>query len=420
MALLLTSVRMVDSTVLEPFIYVVSGVLKLWHLLIHNVLGVNDSTAWAFALLGLVVTVRGLITPISWIQYMSSRRSIVMRPELAALNKEYETRTDKESVAELETKRKELRQRHNYNPLAGCLPMLIQIPIFFGLYRVVVQMSRPSETLEVPDGASVGLLNATEMRSFINAELFGYPLPAYVAMSEEHLAALGTTRDEVLQFVLPTLLLAVFFTMFNLFQTVRRNRLTMDWTSKISRVANKIILFMIPFIPIMLISFGLTGQAPVAIIAYWFANNLWTLAQTTLIRIRVDQLMPLSEEHQASTNEAKEAFLTELRERRTYRRGVRRRQALGAIQPWRIPEIRRELNAEKAERREKSAAEKAERKRIRKEQSAARTQLIKDKNERKRQERLAKKNGETTAKSSSPPEEPAASDEPGPEQSPKD
>ncbi|WP_290218164.1 membrane protein insertase YidC [Corynebacterium atrinae] len=411
---------MVDSTVLEPFIYLVSGVLKLWHLLIHNLLGVNDSTAWALSLLGLVITVRGLITPISWIQYLSSRRSIVMRPELEALNKEYESRTDKESVAELEVKRKELRQRHNYNPMAGCLPMLIQIPIFLGLYRVVVQMSRPSETLEVPEGASVGLLNATEMRSFINAELFGYPLPAYVAMSEEHLAALGTTRSEVMQFVLPTLLLAVFFTMFNLFQTVRRNRLTMDWSSKLSRGANKMIVFMIPFIPVMLISFGLTGQAPVAIIAYWFANNLWTLAQTSYIRFRIDQLMPLSDVHLAATDEAKEAFLSDLRERRAHRRAVRRRKATGAIKPWKIPEIRRELKAENAERREKATAEKAERKRIRKEQSAARTELIKEKNERKRQARLAKKNPDAAAKLNNPPEEPATSDEPNPEPSPTD
>ncbi|WIM73392.1 membrane protein insertase YidC [Corynebacterium suedekumii] len=235
---------------LDPFIYLVSGVLKLWHLLLNSVLGLDDSTAWVLALIGLVVTVRGLIAPFSWMQMRTARTSVIMRPELAALNAEYADRTDKESVAEHERRRKELSRRYNHRPAAGCVPMLIQIPVFIGLYRTVLQMARPSENLEVAPDTRIGFLNAEEITAFLNAEIRGIPLPAYLSMPQEMLAQLGTTRDEVRGFILPIVILAVIFTTANLAGSIYRNLETLDWESSLARGTQKMLIGMTVLVPL--------------------------------------------------------------------------------------------------------------------------------------------------------------------------
>ncbi|WP_165857946.1 membrane protein insertase YidC [Corynebacterium alimapuense] len=413
---------------LDPFIYFVSGVLKLWHLLLQDVLGADYSLTWALSLFGLVVTVRILIAPFTWIQLRSSRTTVRMRPELTALNEEFQHRTDKESVAQHQQRRKELQKRYNYRPAAGCLPMLIQIPVFLGLYRVVLSMSRPTESLQVAADFRVGFLTAPEINSFLNAEFNGVPLPAYVAMSTDQLSSLGTTAEEVLGLVLPTLLLAVAFTVLNLSMSLYFSSKTLDWGSPAVQAIRRFQIGLTIFVPVILLSLGLLSPLPVAIILYWFANNLWTLAQSLTFQLMLNHRMPLDEAYQAHHKKQRDTARETNKEKRTYRASVRRRKALGVIKPWRIPEIRRELIAEKTEKQVLSAAEKAKKKELFKAKQASRRALNQEKIARRRAEREAKKAGDSTpadadteeTRLSNPPEEQATSDEPDPGQSPKD
>lgn len=395
---------------LEPFIYPVSGVLKLWHILMHSVFGMDDSTAWLVSIFGLVLTVRLLLIPLFWTQAKSARIGVAMRPEQAALHEEYATRTDKESVAEHRRKTKELRESHGYKVSAGCLPMLIQIPVFLGLYQVLLRMSRPAAGLEVAEDARIGLLNATEIQAFLRATVNDVPLSAYVAMPEETLSRLGTTSADVRGFILPFLLGAVVFTTGNLIASIIRNTRTIDWDSAMARGLNRFLIGMTVFVPVLLITLALNGPLPVAIILYWFANNLWTLVQSLILYPLVHRRIPLDESFEEFTRERREKALAADKAKRERKRDVRRRKASGALRPWRIPEIRRELNAEKASRREAAAAAKSERKAVAKAKRQASSALQKEKRDRRRAEREARKQ----AKSSSPREEPTASDGPGP------
>lgn len=79
---------------LDAFAYPVSGIMKLWHLLLHSVLGLDGSIAWVLSLVGLVITVRGLITPFFWFQYKSGRTMALMMPELRQINEDLGERTD--------------------------------------------------------------------------------------------------------------------------------------------------------------------------------------------------------------------------------------------------------------------------------------------------------------------------------------
>lgn len=399
-----------DPTVLEPFIYPVSGVLKLWHVLMHSMLGMNDSTAWLVSLFGLVLTVRILLIPLFWAMAKSARTGVAMRPEKAALKQEYATRTDRESVLEFERKSKELQERYGYKVSAGCLPALIQIPVFLGLYQVLLRMARPSAGLEVEPGTRIGFLNAAEIQAFQRSSVNDIPLPAYVAMPEETLARLGTTSADVRSFILPFLLAAVVFTTGNMLMSIARNIKTMDWDSGMSRGMNRFLLLLTVFIPVLLITLALTGPLPVAIILYWFANNLWTLAQSLILYPLVHRKVPLHASFEEFSQERRAAALAGDREKRARKWDVRRRKAVGVVKPWRIPQIRRELNAEKAARREAAAERKAERKALSKAKRATTAELRKERLARRQEARTAKKQ----AKSSSPQAEPTTSDAPDP------
>lgn len=401
---------------LEPFIYPVSGVLKLWHMLLHSVFGIDDSTAWIISLFGLVLTVRLFLVPFFWAQAKTARISTAMRPEQVALKEEYTTRTDKESVAEQMRREKELKERYGHKVSAGCVPALIQLPVFLGLYQVLIRIARPTDELAVAADTRVGFLNAEEIKAFLRATVNDVPLPAYIAMPEETLARLGTTTGDVRSFVLPYLLAAVVFTTVNMAVSVWRNQQTLDWDSALALRMHRFIIIMAVFVPFLLIWIAFTGPLPVAIVLYWFANNLWTLTQTLIMYPILHRQIPLDESFHELHRQGREKARAAARESRQLKWDVRRRKAVGAVQPWRIPEIRRELKAEKAARREKIAAEQAERKALEKERQQVRSALQREQTTARVEGWKAKRAARKNARSSNPPAEPTASD--GPDRGP--
>ena len=408
---------------LEPFIYPVSGVLKLWHMLLHSVFGIDDSTAWIISLFGLVLTVRLFLVPFFWAQAKTARISTAMRPEQVALKEEYATRTDKESVAEQMRREKELKERYGHKVSAGCVPALIQLPVFLGLYQVLIRIARPTDELAVAADTRVGFLNAEEIKAFLRATVNDVPLPAYIAMPEETLARLGTTTGDVRSFVLPYLLAAVVFTTVNMAVSVWRNQQTLDWDSALALRMHRFIIIMAVFVPFLLIWIAFTGPLPVAIILYWFANNLWTLVQTLIIYPLVHRRIPLSEDFEEFSRERRDIAKSADREKRQVKWDTRRRKAAGAVMPWKIPAIRRELNEEKAARRAELEEQKAEAKALAKEKQKVRSEIQRERTQEKIAEwekrptvrRIAawqaRRQGKKT-RSSNPPAEPTASDEP--------
>ena len=68
-----------EEPMLDIFMYPVSGIMKLWHILLHSVLGINDSLAWVLSIFGLIIVVRGLIAPAQWYILHSDHLTIMMR-----------------------------------------------------------------------------------------------------------------------------------------------------------------------------------------------------------------------------------------------------------------------------------------------------------------------------------------------------
>jgi YidC/Oxa1 family membrane protein insertase len=85
---------------------------------------------YGIAIIMLTVLVRGLMFPISRKQALGAQKMQELQPQIKALTEKYKNNPQERQRAQME-----LFRKHNYNPLAGCLPTFLQLPIFVGLYR---------------------------------------------------------------------------------------------------------------------------------------------------------------------------------------------------------------------------------------------------------------------------------------------
>jgi len=108
-------------------------------LVLYNLLGQNT----VVAITVLTVLINAVLLPLTLRQQKSSRRMQELQPELEKLQKKYAK--DKERLAQEQMK---LYKENGANPMAGCLPLLIQMPIWFGLYRAII-FCIPSTPLDV-------------------------------------------------------------------------------------------------------------------------------------------------------------------------------------------------------------------------------------------------------------------------------
>jgi YidC/Oxa1 family membrane protein insertase len=88
---------------------------------------------YGIAIILLTVSVRGLMFPISYRQTQNMARIQALKPEMDRISEKYKNDMQKKSQAT-----QELYRKHSINPLGGCLPLVLQMPIFIGLYRALM------------------------------------------------------------------------------------------------------------------------------------------------------------------------------------------------------------------------------------------------------------------------------------------
>lgn len=99
----------------------------------HNLLdGVAKNWSWGLAIILLTITVRIIIWPLHAKSTHTMKRMAKLKPEMDKLKEKYPDDPNK-----LNTEMMGLYRKFGINPLGGCLPMFIQIPIFFGFYRML-------------------------------------------------------------------------------------------------------------------------------------------------------------------------------------------------------------------------------------------------------------------------------------------
>lgn len=106
------------------FAKILLSMLKFFHGLVGN---------WGVAILLLTCTVKAVFFPLMQKQFISSKRMQAIQPELKALKEKYKDNQQLQTQMTMQ-----LFQENKVNPMSGCLPMIIQMPVWFALYNVML------------------------------------------------------------------------------------------------------------------------------------------------------------------------------------------------------------------------------------------------------------------------------------------
>ena len=92
---------------------------------------------YILALLFFSLAVKLITLPVSIKQQKSQIKGAMLRPKIMLIEKKYAGRRDQKTLQKKQQEIMELQQKEGYSPLAGCLPMLLQLPVIIGLYRII-------------------------------------------------------------------------------------------------------------------------------------------------------------------------------------------------------------------------------------------------------------------------------------------
>jgi YidC/Oxa1 family membrane protein insertase len=256
--------------VLNFIYYPVSFILWFWHQAFGYVLGYSSGIAWALAVVFLVFTLRLLLFKPFVHQVRSMRKMQEFAPEMQKLKKKYGN--DRQKLAE---EMQKLQRQEGFNPLGGCLPVLVQVPVFIGLFHVLREFQ--------PGDQQNYFFDAEGVESFVNSSLFGAKLNAWPAMGSEQLAALGTSMTSMLIVMIPLMIAAGIFTHITARHSVARQTQAQRDANPQAEIMNKLMLYVFPIGVVVGAPF-----LPLAVLLYWVANNLWTLGQQYIVYRKID------------------------------------------------------------------------------------------------------------------------------------
>ncbi|MGX9297081.1 membrane protein insertase YidC [Tsukamurella paurometabola] len=269
---------------LDVVYYPISAVLWAWHRVFGALLGADDGTAWALSVLFLVFTVRALLLWPGIVSARTGRRLQRLRPQLDALRREHGKDTQT-----LARQTQQLQREHGVRPLLGCLPALVQIPVFFGLYHVLRSFNRTGTGLgqlgltpEQNASTANYVFSAHDVQSFLNARLFGAPISVSMTSPDSVLASFAPFGGvpsvvTIAAVAVPLMLLACLAThvnaRFSISHPVAGAADAMQPT-----LLRTLMLWVMPLGSIV------AGPVlPIAILLYWVANNIWTYGQQHLV-----------------------------------------------------------------------------------------------------------------------------------------
>ncbi len=244
------------DAVLNPLELVVAWIMVAWHKALTLIgLPAGSGITWALSIVGLVIVIRILLIPLFFKQIKASRGLQLLQPDMKKIQNKYKGKTDQASKEAMTREMMALYKHHGTNPLSSCMPILLQSPIFFALFRVLNG---------IPNERTVGPLDAELVKQADAATLFGAPL------SDTFLKA-DTFSTQLLTVVLIILMSLTTFTTQR--QLMRKNMPPSALEGQFAQ-QQKILLYVFPLV------FAVSGvNFPIGVLLYWLTTNLWSMGQ---------------------------------------------------------------------------------------------------------------------------------------------
>ena len=254
---------MID-TILWPFKWIVSAILWVFHTL-FTALGMDPAsgTVWVLAIIGLTLVMRTLTIPLFLKQIKSMRGMQELQPELAKLQKKYKGKTDQLSRQAMAQEQMALYRKTGSNPLASCLPILVQMPIFFGLFHVLNGVPTAAANNE-----GILVLTPQMVKQFHDAFIFNQ-VPLFSTMMKP-----GDGNHAMTIAVAAILVILMTLSMF--YSQKQLGAKNMSDAAKESPMyrQQQIMLYVFPLI------FLISGiNFPIGVLVYWTISNFWSVGQ---------------------------------------------------------------------------------------------------------------------------------------------
>jgi len=244
---------------LAPLKHALSAVLATTHDALTALGGSPDSAVtWVLGIASLVVLVRLLMLPFVVHGVRQAHAGARARPHLQEISQRYRGRTDAESMRAHMDERRAVSAEHGVSRL-GCLPVLVQIPVWIALYHLVS---------DVAHGTAVGAMGPGLVASFGAASVVGVSLAGhgYLGAGGLHLAVVAglAVTAAALSYVTQRFVVAP--------------NTSVDGMPEAMATAQRLM-------PVMsaggLLLAG--GAVPVALLFYWVCSSTWTLSQSAAI-----------------------------------------------------------------------------------------------------------------------------------------
>jgi YidC/Oxa1 family membrane protein insertase len=250
---------LLTANIFQPLIDVFEAVLKFF----HNSVGVP----WGWSIVLLTVCIRALLVPLTFKQFSSMQKLQQLQPQLKAIQSRY-----KDDKQRQQQEMMKFYRENQVNPLASCLPLVAQLPVFISLFYMLRKSLRPDICPQVQPGAHL-----------VNGH--------YVGFSQAHTVPCGPHGGAGFLFIndltnkatgVVLVVLVVLYVGTQLISSRMMANPQMDKTQQ------RLIMLMPLFFVVFIINF------PAGVMVYWITTNTWTMGQQYVIRRRLGMNVPVA------------------------------------------------------------------------------------------------------------------------------
>jgi YidC/Oxa1 family membrane protein insertase len=234
--------------VIQPLIDFFEAILKVF----HDTIGFS----WGFSIIALTLLVRACLLPLTFRQYHSMQKLARLQPEMKKLQTKF--KDDKERLNQEMMK---FYRENKVNPLASCLPMVAQFPVFISLYYML----------------------RTDLRHDICPEVNGPGTPNFA-----HPIPCGESGDASFLFIHDLTDKASGATLIVLIVLYVGSQLCSSLLSMSSADKTQRMIFLA--LPFVFVTFVI--QFPAGLLVYWITTNCWTIVQQLIIKKRLGPMRP--------------------------------------------------------------------------------------------------------------------------------
>ena len=274
---------------MKPFYEAIAWLVVHIHSGLSHLFGSGSGAAWGLSIVLLTVAMRLVLFPLFVKQIKNQRAMQLLQPKMKELQAKY--KNDKEK---LNQEMMALWREHGANPLAGCLPLILQIPVFIALFRVLNSLKpgcgSHSPTCITVHGSQFDHhygISAQLVASAANAKVFGVPIFAAFNSAQDTLSKVGahTTTVKIVTAVMIVLMGASTF--FTQRQLMARNKASGTQQSDQMQQTQKLMLYVLP------LTFAIFGyRFPMGVLLYWLTTNIWSMGQQAIVIRRMDAPAP--------------------------------------------------------------------------------------------------------------------------------